>query len=629
LLLSFMLLVCHSANGQHPQAPRLYQMLEDAYDAYPKSNTSGYASARRLYDEAVELNAVDFQIQALVLMSGVRARQRLYAEQDTLIKKAELISSNYGDTTLLASVRCQRAAYCINDFRWAESLENINQARRMYRIRGWLPGQFQCALLLARLYREQGLLDKAIDEASWVIQEGLLLKDTTFVAHGLLSLALTENANGMIEQAYNHINESEKRYSRLGFSTISFDLRLAMADIEIKHNKINDARDHLRYCELFLDESSTYYDHAYWHLVNARLLVALNELDDALVELREHIHLAEQSEYYPFVLDYMELEYDILQLKNKTGEAHEALQRYLAKEQLFEHLLEKRELSALDDHYSSELNKRISLELQKQELIDSQSFSRLLIIVISLLLVVSLVAGYLFYRNRKQLADARYAKLHLEQQALASQMNPHFIFNALNSIQSSILTEDKMVAYEFHNKFTRLMRRILTLSREEVVSLKEELETLMLYIDLERFRTDNAFDVTYDIDPSINQERQKIPSLLFQPYVENAIWHGIMPSGRKGLLEISLQSTVDHIICIVRDNGSGRTASITRNAKKRTPHQSVGMEVTATRVQLFNRKMGQQVRVSIVDIARNGKSVGTEVQFTIPVRNQASTSEKE
>jgi LytS/YehU family sensor histidine kinase len=213
----------------------------------------------------------------------------------------------------------------------------------------------------------------------------------------------------------------------------------------------------------------------------------------------------------------------------------------------------------------------------------------------------------------------KFDKLELEQKALKAQMNPHFIFNALNSIQSSILNEDRMIAYEFHNKFTKLMRRILTLSREEFVSMRDELETLKLYIELEKYRSDDAFSVDYDIDELIKLDLQKTPSLLFQPYVENAIWHGLMPKDNHGNLLIKMVHCGDHIECFVRDNGLGRTGSRDKKSRRQSEHESVAMEVTEARIKLFNRKHGKKIDVHITDLAANGQPEGTEVQFSLPI----------
>lgn len=165
-------------------------------------------------------------------------------------------------------------------------------------------------------------------------------------------------------------------------------------------------------------------------------------------------------------------------------------------------------------------------------------------------------------RKREQEKSTLQQQLHqTEMRALRSQMNPHFIFNAINSIQHYVLTNEKELANKYLVKFSKLMRNILDLSKEEVISLSEELETAKLYLEIESLRFNNAFTFTFSVHPDIDPAIIKLPPLLIQPFVENAIWHGLLP--KEGLKELCINvfRNGKMIIIEIDDNGIGREAA--------------------------------------------------------------------
>ncbi|MBK9320036.1 MAG: histidine kinase [Bacteroidetes bacterium] len=148
-----------------------------------------------------------------------------------------------------------------------------------------------------------------------------------------------------------------------------------------------------------------------------------------------------------------------------------------------------------------------------------------------------------------------------EMKLLRAQMNPHFIFNALNSIHNCILQKDTMTASSSLTKFSRLVRRILESSRQAIVSLETELSTLELYIQLEQMRFNTKFDYKISIEPGIDMNEFSVPPLILQPFVENSIWHGLMPSSKKGIIEIEVKKRGDLLHFSIIDNGIGRQKS--------------------------------------------------------------------
>lgn len=209
-----------------------------------------------------------------------------------------------------------------------------------------------------------------------------------------------------------------------------------------------------------------------------------------------------------------------------------------------------------------------------------------------------------------------------ELKALRAQMDPHFIFNSLSSIQSFIMSKDEESALRYLNKFAKLMRMILSNSEKSSITLREEIDSLELYLELEALRWENKFDYSLDVDSKVEIDFHKIPSMLIQPYVENAIIHGMIPkTDGKGKIEIKISQKDTHIICMIEDNGIGRKKS--RELRTKTSeslHESVGMKITNERLEVLNKIHHSNLSANITDLEDEKKNaMGTKVEIYIPV----------
>lgn len=205
---------------------------------------------------------------------------------------------------------------------------------------------------------------------------------------------------------------------------------------------------------------------------------------------------------------------------------------------------------------------------------------------------------------------------NLRFEALNAQMNPHFIFNSLNSVQHFIMTNDKRESTRYLSKFAKLMRKTLDHSREKNVSLHEELEALELYLELEALRFDNLITYQIEVDKKINTSRVILPALLIQPIVENAILHGIRPNANGGHISISILSKNSMLYISIIDNGIGREAALLNKGKG---HNSKGGILTKERVSLFAKEYNSVSNYEIIDLKENRKPAGTEVRINLPL----------
>ncbi len=202
--------------------------------------------------------------------------------------------------------------------------------------------------------------------------------------------------------------------------------------------------------------------------------------------------------------------------------------------------------------------------------------------------------------------------LMLEQQALQAMMNPHFVFNVMNSIQHYINTKNTASANKVLTGFARLIRKNLEICTQSYISLEEEINYLNLYLTLEKNRFGEKFHFEIHVDPQIDKEETQIPSMLLQPYIENAIWHGIMPKEEGGTVSIHISEQNDETLLIrIIDDGIGIDNSL---ATKKDGHQSKGMDLTKERINLLNKIEAKSIQL---DIKQHGKT-GTIVSISIP-----------
>lgn len=235
---------------------------------------------------------------------------------------------------------------------------------------------------------------------------------------------------------------------------------------------------------------------------------------------------------------------------------------------------------------------------------------------------------YRYQSNQRKIREEmkmQYTKeiAEVEMKALRAQINPHFLFNSLNSINNFILKNDNVNARKYLVKFSQLVRNILNNSTASFISLKEELDTIKLYVQIESMRFDNQFNFKLDVDEDIKINEIKIPSLLLQPYIENAIWHGLMHKTGQKKIEIHISRKSEELIKIeIEDNGIGRKAAevLTPKEKRR---KSYGMQLGENRLKLMSSEHQGKGQVAVTDLFdQNDTACGTLIAITLPVINK-------
>lgn len=261
------------------------------------------------------------------------------------------------------------------------------------------------------------------------------------------------------------------------------------------------------------------------------------------------------------------------------------------------------------ERFSSQLYRERSEDKSQQAVIATQR------IVIATLVVLVLIVGVTSVITWRSAQSSKRANQLLALKSLRSQMNPHFIFNALNSVNHFIAQQDERTANRFLSDFSLLMRLVLENSQEDFITLQKEQEILTLYMKLEHYRFRDKFDYEISIDENINPETFLLPPMLIQPYLENAVWHGLRYRDSKGLLTLSIKLENDNIIVRVVDNGIGRKRSAELKTENQKKHRSTGLKNIRERLTILNQVYHTHYEVLVSD---GDAGEGTVVEVTIP-----------
>lgn len=429
--------------------------------------------------------------------------------------------------------------------------------------------------------------------------------------------------SGQYDSAQYYLGLSEKVVEKINDNEARTGNKIVMARIHIAKRKFAAAK-------VLLDESITALAATQdkWTLCRALLAysdldTSLGKTDDAKKHLHRSLEVSKENDFSPFTVIALE---KLGSVYSRTGDHQAALRYHMEYTQLKDSMASSRSRSDLNDLEVSyqTLGKEQQIQLLQQEndikTLQLKNTRQSKFIYITAFLALLLVSGIIFYqRGRRQKMETAKLKAELQTQILRSQMNPHFIFNCLNSIENFVMQNDKRQASDYLNKFSLLIRNILDSSRNEVVPIARDMEALKLYVELEQLRFNNKFSYQVYIDPALASGDYQVPSLLIQPFVENAIVHGLAHSESSSLnLVITATLEENKIKYTVQDNGVGREKAGAYNRLNKPFHKSVGLKITEERVSMFNHQQDVKESIRIVDLYDTDKNPdGTKIEITL------------
>jgi hypothetical protein len=392
---------------------------------------------------------------------------------------------------------------------------------------------------------------------------------------------------------------AEKLKKSVGYDQYAFVLDL-LGYIEMDKGNYRKAKEYL---DLSLSMSDTY-------LLNPNLLVKSNSINRLYGVTNMH-------------RGRCDIYYDLERVNKLTGNFEKALyyRKKLEEERKILALDEmNRQMTGLQVTYEDELqNQQIEMASKEKELANLKlSRARLWFSGAGSAVVIVFLLIFLYFQRKKYTTDQN--ALLLKQRLLRSQMNPHFIFNSLSGIQNFIVTEKPTKASIYLSKFATLVRNILDSSVKEYVTLEKEITTIENYLELQKIRYAGKFDFSIQTDNAIDPETTMIPPMLAQPFIENAIEHGIVHSEKMGQIDVEFRLENDVILFEVRDNGVGREKARALEAHLEKDHHSMSTSITLERLAMLNKKRKHKIIFEITDLKdHDGNAAGTFVRFGIPL----------
>ena len=568
-------------------------------------------------------------------------------------KEVIRLSQKTGDKKALGEAIAVMGSINFESGNYEKAFEYFNQSLEIFKI---INDSYNTAILLAKigdLYLLAGDHKAALDLYFKSLEYP---KGTSLTWHPLVDLGdtyylLDQYDSAMYDQDkyiqsiksltirsnYATLSRVRKAETHMAFKEYDKALIFLTEDLEVLRKR-NDKNYMMR---LLLDLGKTYaakkeYAKAFYYtknlLQNAREHKAKQYIRDGyklMNSLHDQLHHVDSAYFYFQQYTYMKDSVALDDFGNKLA-IHKAVIENEKKQAQIESLANEKIINEQ------------RLELSGEQL-KNESFLKNILIAGVLVLVL---LGFIIFRNiglkqkneahrheieKKELSlqklesersksELQQKATELEMQALRAQMNPHFIFNSLNSINRFILQNNRALASEYLTKFSKLVRLILQNSQSSLIPLESELEALQLYLELEAVRFDHHFQFNIHIDESMDATTLKVPPLMIQPYAENAIWQGLMHKEEKGHLQIHLYGEDELLCCKITDDGVGRKKAVELKSKSASTHKSLGMQITADRIAKLRKDEQSVAQVKITDlILPDGTPGGTEVLLKIPL----------
>lgn len=395
----------------------------------------------------------------------------------------------------------------------------------------------------------------------------------------------------------------------------------SISDILIKQRKYNEAYKYItEVVELAEGLKNRYYLSEVYNTLGC-VLLKLNKLKGSRDYLNKALKIGVDNNIpSSLVLSYNHLS-ELNEKEKNYKESLEFFKKSIEVERKTFNAKNIRYVNSLINKYDSEVSNNKLKSLARENEIAKLRLLRNRNILIISLVSIALFGVLLYSIYRQRLLKNEKQILLLEQEALRIQMNPHFVFNALNSIKLYIINNEQKNAVYYLNKFSKLIRNILESSTVKEVKLSEELKTMNLYMSIENIRFSNEITYVENIDKDLNLESVKIPPLVLQPFLENSIWHGL--SSKKGNKKVELyinKFSEEFIEICIKDNGIGRYAAFKIKSNKSLNRKSIGIDLTKERLNNFSNEFMNNYSLIYTDLFdEKGKPSGTKVSLKLPI----------
>ena len=600
---------------KNPQnIPVLQNQISDAYKTSDPKKMQELAiqalnnskKQKNLYQESIAYQ--NLGVSFLIFGDYEKALQNLELSEKILLKLdsdkkeiKETLAKTYGSKGIIYSEQNNYAA----------ALENGLQGLKIYE-------ETKNELQISKLYNNIGVIYKSIDDKKNALE--YLLKanqvskkvDPQTFAASASNIGYVYLNQGQLENAKTYFDESLGSYQENPNPRGLGELYNNYAQLYDQRKEPEIAKDNLKKAETEFLSIGDKFGLSDTYSLLAQIYFDENDLGRSLEFANKSLELAKELELTETTMNAEKL---LSQIYDKKGDQQLALlhlKNYDVEKEKFDVVRnEQRRLK-------TELNFRYEKEqLEKRENASRERLKWLFLIAIVGMILLGI---FFYYKNRekqktillqKQLAEFEHKALHL-------QMNPHFVFNCLAAISAFIMQNGKDEAIRYLSKFSKLMRLTLEFSKESLITIDKEIEALKNYLELEQLRFNHKFDFKISKDPKIEDDAS-IPSLLLQPYVENAIIHGVVPKDGKGFINIDFRQIGENLICIINDNGVGIEQSKMKKTNFVNAHKSMAMEISQKRLETLEQLENKKIELTINELKEGETVLGTQILIKLPL----------
>ncbi|MBU2916013.1 histidine kinase [Reichenbachiella agariperforans] len=517
-----------------------------------------------------------------------------------------------------------------------ESLINYQEAEKLE--------EHLDVMLSARLNRYTILLDHFPDQMNYeeLFESFELARSNSLEQHQASLIQFIGNRQrilGEYKSAHSYYDQGIELANNLGRPDLTAFMFVGKGKTALDENLIEQAIVFLDSGRILSESNQLTTPLIQVYTALSKAYLQIGELKKCLEFSKKAIEISESHGQKEIVTNAYENMAKAYALLGKHELAFEYQQLFTEKSQEILDQQKSEQLTFLQTKYETEkITNERNLAEERATVAEATSRQNLTLFIAAVVVAFLIIISAMFYFSKlKQAKKTEIIALELresqqrlalekqyrdsELKALKAQMNPHFIFNVLNSIQEFIVLNKKDLASDYLSMFAELIRSYLHFSNSGSISLRDEVDTLEKYLKLETLRFEDTFSYDLQVDEGIYPEEFQIPTMIIQPYVENAIKHGLFhKSGDRKLTVAFTKPETDLIQCIITDNGIGRANAKKRNEAKGNTHKSFAMEATASRLELYNEKSKNKIGIETIDlIGEDQEALGTQVILTIPL----------
>ncbi|MGB8491502.1 MAG: histidine kinase [Bacteroidales bacterium] len=586
-------------------------------------------AAKACIDSAVaicEINHLKIPSKLYLLMAEYNFITGDFRSASEEAAKAMIQSAANDEKDILARTYIFLGVYYENTKSFKASIEYLNNGITIAgkeKLKGLIPWAY---FYRANVFEAVGDLRSSRENLQLMIDEGLNENDFAAVARGY-SMYGTSYCGDSATSAKRDFRKARSLLKKgLEFSFLNSDTGQAL------YSLANTGWNY--YLEKMHDSALFYYEISLKYSLPMKIYTAAanslgnigtiyRDLNKPAMSISYYQQAIEQGKKVNDVYNLQWIYNDMAQMYLREKDTANAFISYVQYKKYSDMLLNKANNQGLADarmQYEADTRNKemqlLSLKVKNQRLLNF-GFAGFFILALA---IGILLFGRSKLESKRRLSELNRKVSEMNQANLRQQMNPHFIFNTLNSIQYYMYQHDRLATNNYLTKFSSLMRKVLDNSQHTSIPLSDELGALKLYLELEAIRFRDKFDFKISVDDEIDPIMFKVPTMLIQPYVENSICHGIIPAESKGYVDIDLKLNNNCIVCTIEDNGIGRDASRERNLKKERNHTSLGTHITKSRLDLVNELYGTSLKTTYTDLKNeNGEPAGTRVEIHIPI----------